>query len=107
MGKLNKTINEIIEQIYSMSRCYCEDEHEIHLQDDDEYDNYFLYKNKYEAYGKVDTWGHRWEDYVDDAIYECGFTEEELALGYYYIEKTLYPQAQVVRTKHARRKTND
>ena len=45
----------------------------------------------------------RWQDYTDDAIYECGFTEEELELGYYYINKTLYPQAQAVRTKHVRR----
>jgi len=96
-----KTMNEIIEHIYCMSECICDDEHQIYL----EYNNYFLYKDKYEAYGKVDTWSCRWKDYTDDAIYECGFTEEELKLGYYYINKTLYPQAQRVRTKHVRKGT--
>ena len=100
-----KTMNEIIEQIYCMSERFCDEEHQIYLKEDDEYNNYFLYKNKYEAYGKVDTWSCRWKDCVDDSIYECEFTEEELELGYYYINKTLYPQAQLVRTKHVRRGT--
>ena len=100
-----KTMNEIIEQIYCMSECICDDEHEIYLEDkDDEYNNYFLYKNKYEAYEKaINSSSCRWRDYTDDAIYECEFTEEELYLGYYYINKTLYPQAQRVRTKHVRK----
>ena len=118
-----KTMNEIIEQIYLNCKCICDDTHEQYLdgipfeseiRTDDEvnpfmwekYDNYYLYKDKYAAWEKANECSDaRWQDYTDDAIYECGFTEEELELGYYYINKTLYPQAQLVRTKHARRKT--
>ena len=115
-----KTMNEIIEEVYSNCKCICEDTHEQYLDDipfdseirtDNqdrpiEYNNYFLYKNKYEAYEKADECSDsRWDDYTKDSIYECGFTEEELNLGYYYINKTLYPQAQLVRTKHVRKGT--
>ena len=117
-----KTMNEIIEEIYTNCKCICSDTHEqflsgyplpseeYHLEDDDEnpidYDNYFLYKDKYEAYKKANECSEiRWIEFVEDSVNELGFTEEELKLGYYYINKTLYPEAQLVRAKHVRRGT--
>lgn len=116
-----KTMNEIIEEIYTNCKCICSDTHEqflngdplpseeYHLEDDDEnpidYNNYFLYKDKYEAYEKANECSEaRWIDYTEDSIRE-GFTEEEINLGYFYINKTLCPEAQRVRTKHIRKGT--
>jgi len=115
-----KTMNEIINQIYMNCECICADAHEqsldgipfeseIRTDDEDnpiEYDNYYDYKDKYDAWEKANECSDaRWRDYTDDSIYECGFTEEELSLGYYYINKTLYPEAQRVRSKHVRKGT--
>ena len=117
-----KTMNEIIEAIYTNCEYVCSQTHNDFLNGDPlpseesrygddegnpiDYDNYFLCKDKYEAYSKSDECSEiRWIEAVEDSVNELGFTEEELDLGYYYISKTLYPQAQLVRTKHVRRGT--
>jgi len=117
-----KTMNEIIDNIYGICEAICSDvddqlrnnqalgSEEMLYEDDDgnmrDYDNYFLCKDKYEAYKKVDDCSEiRWTEYTDMLIYEDGFTQKEIEMGCFYIDKKLYPEAQRVRTKHVRRGT--